>query len=614
MIRALPDFLADQIAAGEVVERPASVVKELLENALDSGATSIQVIIEAGGHKRIEVVDNGQGIAKSQLLLAVSRHATSKIHNAEQLAAVKTLGFRGEALASISSVSRFCLTSRPASQKTAWQLCIQPSAEWSEPAPIAHPIGTRVSVKDLFYNTPARKKFLRKERTELGHIEQLVKRVMLSRPEVEIKLTHNQKTLRHVQPVIDGASERTRLTQLLGSGFVAHAMAVEFELQSMRLHGWVATPTFNRAQADMQFLFVNGRIVRDRMLTYALKLAYQDVMYHGRQPAYVLFLQVPETQLDVNVHPAKYEVRFANGRQVYDFLRRSIRDVVATPLAQGEGAPPPPSTSSNASSEAAPSEQALQASMRFQAPQHATMADETAVKESLPYFQTAPDPQLVAQVAQGGGQSSAQAGAVASSAAGDDAHFLGYAKAQIHGVFVLAENQAGLVLVDMHAAHERIVYERLKHQWQRQTLVTQPLLVPVVVRLSADDVRLWEQHQADFERLGFYAQPFGPEQLKLVEVPGLLAKTDVAHLFDDMLAEFRTFGRSDLSQVKTEALLSRMACHGSVRAHRTLTLDEMNALLRDMEQTERSSQCNHGRPTWVQLSVHQLDQFFLRGQ
>ncbi|WP_019896476.1 DNA mismatch repair endonuclease MutL [Hydrogenovibrio halophilus] len=623
-IAVLPSHLADQIAAGEVVERPASVVKELLENALDSGATQVSVAIEAGGHKAIQVTDNGSGIPKEQLSLAVSRHATSKIHTPQDLVGVATLGFRGEALASISSVSRCSLTSRTPSQTAAWKIQVQSDGQWTPPEPVAHPVGTRVEVRDLFYNTPARKKFLRQERTEFSQIEQLVRRIMLSRPDVAVKLVHNQKTVRQVTPVTDEDSERQRLSHLMGAPFVDNALKLDFSAQESRLTGWVAQPSFHRAQADMQYLFVNGRIVRDRLLSYAVKQAYADVMYHGRHPAYVLFLQIPPESVDVNVHPAKYEVRFADGRRVYDFLRRTVRDAVSQPLV-GSASQSDRSESlqrersgTTSGSASAPGfqtaetgQQGHQASMAFQQPSSFSSSTQpgfpSGVHESLAHYQIAPSPDQLPRPEDHIGRSEQ----VDSTA---DHPYLGFAKAQIHGVFILAENEQGMVLVDMHAAHERIVYERLKRQWAEARLVTQPLLVPVVVRLEASDVRVWEQFQAEFARFGFYAEAFGPEQVKLTEVPSLLAQTDVAQLFVDMLADFAEQGQTDVSETLVNHMLSTMACHGSVRANRHLTLEEMNALLRDMEQTERSAQCNHGRPTWVQLSMGELDRLFMRGQ
>lgn len=609
-IALLPSYLADQIAAGEVVERPASVVKELLENALDSGADTIEIKIEEGGEKSISVMDNGVGIRKEQLLLAVSRHATSKIHTVEDLAAVATLGFRGEALASIGSVSRFTITSRFEGEITAWQLNGEGDGRWSELTPIAHPQGTQVDVRDLFFNTPARKKFLRSARTEFNHIEQLVKRVMLSRPEVTIKLIHNQKVVQHVQKAQESARLTQRLKQLMGAPFVEHSLKVDFSALDIRLTGWAAQATFNRSQTDMQYLFVNGRIVRDRLLSYAVKQAYADVLYHGRHPAYVLFLEIPPELVDVNVHPAKYEVRFANGRWVYDFLRRSVREIVSKPVGSSttglitENPSVNPAMPSFALGRfGTPLEMhASQNAMQFQTPtNHPNPQDwmfKSLVAESDANYQTQ--------------SSSTQNERYISS--GEHAPYLGFAKAQIKGVFILAENEQGLVMVDMHAAHERIVYERMKQQWGKDKLISQPLLVPIVVGLEGAQIKVWESHQVDFEKLGIFAETFGPEQLKITSVPTLLAKTDIVALVNDMIADLAVVGETELVEEKLNAILSTMACHGSVRANRQLTLDEMNALLRDMEATESSAQCNHGRPTWIQLNMTQLDSLFMRGQ
>lgn len=611
-ISLLPSHLADQIAAGEVVERPASVVKELLENALDSGATQIEIQIEEGGEKLISVIDNGMGIRQSQLMLAVSRHATSKIHTAQDLAAVATLGFRGEALASISSVSRLTLTSKFQGEGAAWQLSGEGEGRWSEPTPTAHPQGTHVEVKDLFFNTPARKKFLRAARTEFMHIDQLVKRVMLSRPEISMKLVHNQKVVRQVHAVHDEAALKQRLKQLMGTPFVDQSLELNFEAQDIQLSGWVGQATFNRSQTDMQYLFVNGRIVRDRLLSYAVKQAYADVLYHGRHPAYLLFLDIPHDLVDVNVHPAKYEVRFANGRWVYDFLRRSVREAVTQPVGvasnQNNAALTPSNTfTSNYSSESRQVDpQITQSAMQFQMSSSSTAGSGVGVSEPVPYYAMAPDAETV--------ESLKNRFDDARSNAQNDTPILGYAKAQIHGVFILAENEKGLVLVDMHAAHERIVYERMKQQWQQDRLISQPLLVPIVVGLESSQVQVWETYQEEFQKLGFEAEAFGPEQLKFTMVPSLLAKSDIPRLVNDMIADLAVAGQTQLVDEKINAILSTMACHGSVRANRHLTLDEMNALLRDMEATESSAQCNHGRPTWVQLSMEQLDGLFMRGQ
>lgn len=607
-IALLPSHLADQIAAGEVVERPASVVKELLENALDSGATQIGIYIEEGGEKGIGVVDNGRGIPSTQLLLAVSRHATSKIHSAEDLTAVTSLGFRGEALASIASVSRFSLTSHGVDEDHAWQIRGEGEGVWQDPQPVAHPKGTQVEVKDLFFNTPARKKFLRAPRTEFMQIDQLVKRVMLSRFDVGFKLVHNQKIVRQVQIAENDAAIKLRLQQLLGETFVDQSLILNFAAQDVQVTGWAAQATFNRSQTDMQYLFVNGRIVRDRQLSYAVKQAYADVLYHGRHPAYCLFLEIPPTLVDVNVHPAKYEVRFANGRWVYDFLRRSVREAVTQPLGRIPSQSEHPIDNRSVNQVGDSNGDAFQAALQFQQRSSSAIAQ----KES-PHYQGLFPHEMAGSLPLAESDSSYQMAKDLPSHS-TDIPPLGYAKAQIKGVFILAENTAGLVLVDMHAAHERIVYERLKQQWHQDRLICQPLLVPMVMSLQSSELNMWQIHQSEFEKLGFEAEPFGPEQIKLTSVPSLLAKSNVVQLFQDILADFSVMGSSQRLEQHLNALLSTMACHGSVRANRQLTLAEMNALLRDMEATESSAQCNHGRPTWVQLSMGQLDSLFMRGQ
>ena len=631
-ITQLPSYLADQIAAGEVVERPASVVKELLENALDSGATQIEVIIEEGGEKSIVVSDNGAGIPKEELLLAVSRHATSKIKTGEDLAAVATLGFRGEALASISSVSRFEISSRHESDKAAWQLNSEGEGAWSELKPAAGIMGTRVSVSDLFFNTPARKKFLRAAKTEFTHIDQLVKRVMLSRPQVSFKLMHNQKVVRHVIAVTDENSLKKRLTQLMGLPFVQQSLEIGFEAQDIKLSGWVGLPTFNRSQTDMQYIYVNGRIVRDRLLSYAVKQAYADVLYHGRHPAYLLFLEIPNDLVDVNVHPSKYEVRFANGRWVYDFLRRSVRESVGKPVAAESGSGASLDDLNGATGNGfganfgsafnpnSMSQIEVQTAMAFQQPLEnkgeangllqgpAGSGYQAGVPQGNSYNG---DLQKVIDQRRQGGMVSEPG---ADYSASDTLPRLGFAKAQIQGVYILAENQHGLVLVDMHAAHERVVYERFKKQWVEDRLITQPLLVPIAMTLSESEVSVWQLNEAGFEKLGFSIEPLGPEQLKITAVPALLIKTDVVGLLNDMIADLAVAGQTQQVEERINEMLATMACHGAVRANRQLSLAEMNALLREMEVTERSDQCNHGRPTWVQISMDQLDSLFMRGQ
>ena len=635
-IEILPSFLADQIAAGEVVERPASVVKELVENALDSGANQIEVNIVEGGTEKIEVIDNGCGIAKEQLILAVSRHATSKIRTVDDLNAVRTLGFRGEALASISSVSRFTLSSRHADEDCAWQIRNQDQGEWLAPEPCAGNQGTRIVVENLFYNTPARKKFLKAVRTETLQIEQLLKRVMLSQPLVSIKFSSNGRVAREVKAAHNEAAVQQRLVTLMGREFAEQSLHIQFNGEQMMLQGWVGVPTFNRAHTDMQYLFVNGRVVRDRNLSFAVKQAYADVLYHGRHPAYVLFLELPAEFVDVNVHPAKHEVRFANGRSAYDFLRRSVREAVSKPLindTQGadlggetlveENQEHPlkmPASSSQRAGHlvmpSADSQASLQAALQFQSPSPSSNRHSSGA--SNPLVAGTGSASLEEWVSQR--RQASQPQVQDSAATYPDAREhepspkLGFAKAQIHGVFILAENAKGMVVVDMHAAHERVVYERLKSQWQDKKFTQQPLLVPIALGLSQDEVSVWQANEALFAQFGFEIQAYGPEQLRIDVVPALLVKSDVGKIIRDMLSELNVSESSQLAEEKINYILATMACHGSVRANRHLTIDEMNELLRQMEQTPSIDQCNHGRPTWVQLSMEQLDGLFMRGK
>lgn len=510
------------------------------------------------------------------------------------------MGFRGEALASISSVSRFELVSRQATSDCAWRIKVAEGGSCTEPEPIAANLGTRVVVQDLFYNTPARKKFLRAARTEFSHIDELVKRAMLSRMDVGIKLLHNHKLVRQVESADSREQQLKRLTRLMGEAFVEQSLHIEFESQAIKLEGWVGLPSFNRAQNDMQYIFVNGRIVRDRLLFHALKQAYSDVLYSGRQPAYVLFLSLPHDQVDVNVHPAKYEVRFAQSRWIYDFIRRSVGGVLRQPLSQEDSVNKP---------------QADQSFHKLDFVYNPSVALTQAgdYKSTLKFQQPLSWPlQALAEPKPGAYQSGELVKPNPASAL--DMPPLGFAKMQLHGVYILAENQQGLILVDMHAAHERIVYERMKQQWQSQRFISQPLLVPISITLDAAFIKTWEEHQAWWSELGFELEALGPQQLRVNAVPSLLTKADIAQLVQDVLSDWANTDQSERIDQRINQLLSTMACHGSVRANRQLSLHEMNALLRDMEQTPSSSQCNHGRPTWIQLSMKQLDALFMRGQ
>ncbi|AKS41688.1 DNA mismatch repair endonuclease MutL [Wenzhouxiangella marina] len=590
-IRQLSTHLINQIAAGEVVERPASVVKELIENSLDSGADRIRVDVEQGGTRRIRVTDNGAGIEADQLHLALAPHATSKIADLDDLEAVASFGFRGEALASIASVSRLRLASRPADAQSG-QAIEAEGGTLSEPQPAGMPTGTVIDVRDLFYNVPARRKFVRTERTEFGHIDELVRRLALANMEVGFELFHDGRAVRRLAPVADQAGWLRRVSDVCGQGFVEQALELERDHAGLRLSGWVARPAYSRSQADQQFFFVNGRLVRDRLVAHAIRQAYRDVLFHGRHPAFVLRLDLDPRRVDVNVHPQKTEVRFRDGRLVHDFLFSTINQALAETrpgqgVAASSGARPEFfGFTGRASVERSPSQSGL------------GLAVGDAVSSYARLVQAE------------GGSGSDRIEAVDAG----DMPPLGFAVAQIHGVFVLAENAQGLVVVDMHAAHERIVYEQLKRSWGEDRVRSQRLLVPEKLAVSRREVQALETHGQDLGRLGFELDLAGPESVIVRAVPSLLATSDPLGLVRDLLADLAELGRSERVETAIDELLSTMACHGSVRANRRLNIDEMNRLLRDMERTERSDQCNHGRPTWVQLDMKSLDRLFLRGQ
>ena len=594
-IHRLPLQLINQIAAGEVVERPASVAKELLENSLDAGATRIDVEVEQGGVKLIRVRDNGSGIHNDDLALALASHATSKITSLTDLERLTSLGFRGEALASIAAVSRLVLISRTAGQERGWQLAGD-GLETQPPVPAVHPVGTTVEVRDLFYNMPARRKFLRSERTEFGHLEDMIKRIALSRFEVAIKLHHNRRPAVQLPPASGRAEQEWRLGELCGRAFVDHAVFLEREAAGLRLWGWIGLPTFSRSQTDLQYFFVNGRMVRDKLATHAMRQAYQDVLYQGRQPAVVLYLELDPALVDSNAHPTKQEVRFREGRLVHDFLVSSLQQALAQvrPGQQAGSAP------------VADNWQTPTADRRL--PLARSSAPATAEQRTL----TLPVKEQLAAYARL--HPEATAPIPADEPAGGELPPLGYAIAQLHGLYILAENAAGLVLVDMHAAHERITYERFKADLERGGIGSQPLLVPVTVTVSSRELQ-WVEEQAEvFADLGLEVAPLGPETVVVRRIPAALAGTDVAQLVRDILADLATYDSSNRLREAVHEMLATMACHSAVRANRKLTLAEMNALLRDMERTERSGQCNHGRPTWVQLKLDELDKLFLRGR
>ncbi|CRQ73254.1 DNA mismatch repair protein MutL [Pseudomonas aeruginosa] len=624
-IRPLPEILINQIAAGEVVERPASVVKELVENAIDAGASRVDIDLEEGGVRLIRIRDNGSGIAPEQLPLAVSRHATSKIADLDDLESVATLGFRGEALPSIASVSRFTLCSRRAHDEHGSALQIE-GGKIGEVTPRAHAPGTTVEVRELFYNVPARRKFLRAERTELGHIEEWLRSLALARPDVELRVSHNGKASRRYKP--GDLYSDARLAETLGEDFANQAVRVDHSGAGLRLHGWIAQPRYSRASADQQYLYVNGRSVRDRSVAHAVKMAYGDVLYHGRQPAYVLFLELDPTRVDVNVHPAKHEVRFRDSRLVHDFVYRTLRDALADTRAgmsaQEIGAGPahpvdaaavPTASSAGASGfglvrGAAPGSGGGGGGFsgwRPQQPLGLQVADAPAAYAAL--YATPAGAERAAALPP---MPSENGLPVTSADAGVPP--LGYAIAQLHGIYILAENAEGLIVVDMHAAHERIGYERLKNAHDGIGLQSQPLLVPITLAVGEREADTAESEADTLAALGFEVTRAGPGSLHVRSIPALLAHAEPEGLLRDVLTDLREHGQSRRVASARDELLSTMACHGAVRANRRLTVPEMNALLRDMEITERSGQCNHGRPTWARFSLAEIDRWFLRGR
>ena len=590
-IQVLPAQLVNQIAAGEVIERPASVVKELLENSLDAGAQAIEVDIEQGGLQRIRVRDDGKGIEQDELSLALSRHATSKIASLTDLEQVNSLGFRGEALPSIASVSRLQLSSRTPLEESGWRVQGDGSDQQLTAAPVAHMPGTTVDVKELFFNTPARRKFMRTENTEFKHIQNVVRRIALSCFPVSLKLQHNQRPVFHLPAALSREQQERRVADLCGKAFMEQSVYIEHAAAGLSLHGWVALPTFSRSQADLQFFYVNNRMVRDKLVTHAIRQAYQDVLFHGRHPAYVLFLGLDPVTVDVNAHPAKHEVRFRDSRLVHDYLFRTLHDTLAQVRPASDQPTPQPARPLDAlqvttAAGVAPRQSGMGLGVQEQVKRYAALHPATST------------PSVMAPVEAG---------------MGDDFP-LGFALAQLHGVFILAQNNDGLVLVDMHAAHERITYEGLKQAQQGEGIRSQPLLVPLSLDVSEREADICEERQDWFRALGFETGRMGREQIVVRQVPALLANSDIAALVRDVLSDLLEHGSSQRIQDSVNDLLSTMACHGSIRANRRLTHDEMNGLLREMERTEHSGQCNHGRPTWVQVSIDELNKLFLRGR
>ena len=623
-IHRLSTRLANQIAAGEVVERPASVVKEVLENSLDAGASRVDIDVEAGGVKLIRIRDNGSGIAPDDLPLAMARHATSKISSLEDLEAVGSLGFRGEALASIGSVSRLTLTSNATEAGSEGSSAACEGREMEvviKPAP--HPQGTTVEVRDLFFNTPARRKFLRTEKTEFNHLEEVVKRLALSRFDVAFSLRHNGRGIHQLKAGTGQVEQQRRVATVCGPAFMEQAIYVENEggglpSGNLKLWGWVGLPTFSRSQADLQYFFVNGRVIRDKLIAHAIKQAYRDVLYHGRHPAFVLYLEVDPAKVDVNVHPTKHEVRFRDGRSVHNFIFSSLHRALADVRPSDQLPPNTVRTGDGMAINTETGEISAQGGLAWGAEQGNAVAEAPPPSQGQlgggfpPRFNGKP-----AVGGQGAEQMAAYGqlhAALPEQGREEDVPPLGYALAQLKGIYILAENSAGLVLVDMHAAHERITYERLKAARDTEGIRSQPLLVPQPVAVSQREAQVASENSDLFQAIGMSVNVAGEEALVIREIPVALRDSNVEQLLRDVLADLIEFGSSERIEAHMDEILSTMACHGSVRANRRLTVPEMNALLRDMEETERSGQCNHGRPTWTQLGLDELDKLFLRGR
>jgi len=634
-IRILPSQLIDQIAAGEVVERPASVVKELVENALDAGARRIEVEIEDGGCRLIRVTDDGCGIEPDELPLAVSRHATSKIASLDDLEALVSMGFRGEALPSIGSVSRLVLTSRTAAADSGFRIAVDGGAV-GDVRPAAHPRGTTVEVRDLFYNTPARRKFMRTGRTEAGHVDAFVRSLALGHFNVEFRLKRDRKVVLALPAARDRAGEEARIAELCGREFLDSARHVEHEIEGLALRGWLAAPTFSRTQPDMQYTFVNGRFVRDKLLRHAVRLGYQDVLYQSRHPAFVLFLALDPRRVDVNAHPAKLEIRFRDSRLVHDFVFRTIERALARSLDEAHAsAAPPTALRAPVRDSRTPEQWALYEQLHAPADanEHADApvdayaeTPRAGVADGEPFIGSASgadfagDAHSAHELRHGHARPDharhghAQTPQRPLPEARDGVPPLGFALAQLSGIYVLAENRDGLIIVDMHAAHERITYERMKRSYREDRLKPRPLLVPVDVKVAAGEADLAETHAEDLARLGLVVVRRGLEDVQVAAIPQLLDGGDVAQLLRDVLSDLASGGGCERIDARVDELLATMACHSAVHANRRLELAEMNALLREMERTERIDQCNHGRPTWTRITLSELDRLFLRGQ
>jgi len=587
----LNQVLANQIAAGEVIERPASVVKELIENSLDARANRVEISIENGGSALIQVRDNGTGIHPDDLLLAFDRHATSKIAETNDLERITTLGFRGEALASMSSVSRMSLTSAM-SGHNAFQVNVDGTSTLSQVTPAAHPVGTTVEVRDLFFNTPARRKFLRSEKTEFDHVDELVKRMALSAFSVDFTLKHQQKLIRHYRPARTEIEQSQRVASLCGEAFVENAVFFETEACELKIAGWLGLPTFSRAQADLQYFFVNGRMVRDRTISHAIRTAFHDVMYGSRHPAFVLFFTIAPDQVDVNVHPAKYEVRFRESRLVHDFIRRSIQDTLASLHVNQQGVVGELSDRVGIPDTVKISSHTIPPKMQQTLPLHVNekMSVYRALQQEIPNTQSDIAPMI------------------------HEIPPLGFALAQLKNIYILAENSEGLVLVDMHAAHERVLYEQLKQQWADANIIAQPLLIPLTIVFSEREVDCLLSQTDTFLKCGMQIERLAQDRIVIRSVPAILREGELEQLMRDVVSDFMMHEKSSRIEETIHHFLGTLACHAAVHARKRLSIPEMNTLLRAMENTNNSGHCNHGRPTTKQFTFAELDRFFLRGR
>jgi len=629
-IQQLPDHLINQIAAGEVIDRPSSIVKELLENSIDAGATRIDIELENGGVRLIKIRDNGSGIVADEMPLALNRHATSKISSLEDLTEVRTMGFRGEALSSIAAVSRMTLTSKHEGAEHGLELHYDCTTGNTTSKPASHQRGTTVKVADLFFNVPARRKFLRTDKTELNHIESAVKRIAMGAWHVGFTLMHNQKQLLRWPAIedIDGNRieqlERAgteRLRGVLGSEFMQNSLYFYRESDDLCLHGWLAQPTFSRSQADMQYFYVNQRMIRDKTISHAIKHAYSDLMYHARQPAYVVYLEMNPREVDVNVHPGKLEVRFRDSRRLHGFVSASVKEALAS---AGAGSYATAAAHALAGIDSASLNSAGKSDGKTAESSAASLlsAPPSAIGGKAGYTQFQHQSNMMLPVKEHGeiyrdlvaGKQPLSADDSVADIAETEIPPLGFALAHLHGAFILSQNSEGLVVVDAHAAHERITYERLKEQFEQGTVRSQPLLLPLTVHVSEQEAVLAEKHAQTLTSIGMQVDNRGPAQLLIRTVPVELQSADAEQLLRDVLSDLSEYGSSDRVREEINKLLSSMACHGSVRANRKLTVTEMNALLRSMERTPNSGQCNHGRPTWVELNMKQLDGFFMRGR